>query len=872
MSQKFRLFPAAITSVLMLAAVGCVGHSQEFLDEINKNNGAVSTGAGGSTSPGSGGSTSPSTGGDTGTSGGTGGGGSGAGGSGAFTCMDATSQQWDPHTMPGYTQDQTVLMQAQQELNSMTDPAMKYSEMQGSNSGQSWDFTDIERSLDVTDGAGNNIRGYKYRDAGRGVNLDAKQKPDRADDGSDFSTVFPVESARATSWDVNNEYDVGEAMGDEVAGSQNNMLLAPCMNIIRHPYWGRTQETYGEDMYHVGRMASAMTAGIQAHVASCAKHFAANNIENGRATQNAQMDEQTLREIYSRHFEMVVQDGGVAAIMASYNLINGTKNTVNKHLLTDILRTDFGFKGLVLSDWWAMPPGEVMSVATNDAQMNTINAVNAGLNIELPWWLNFGQLPSVLGNGVTQAQIDELVRQILEQKFRFKTAHTADPWGLGNVKSALAGAPLTGSIATNNDHLQLAEDTEVKSAVLLTNGAAGKPVLPLGTVANIAVVGAGENFSLQSTTVPKSCTGTSSTACYFNFAKDVVLGDRGSSRVNADPSQSVSVFQGLQNIGATHGTPNVTATTLVTGADVATIPSNADVIVMVVGYTPGDEGEEYAIAAGGDRSSLELPSSTAPGNPPGGPTEPQSQLVSEVLALNKPTVIIVMSGSIVNVPWLSNANQNQATIWAGYGGIRQGNALARLMFADKGANFSGKTALAWPLESDLPQFKDPSGTTVMGYFFGYRLYDQLAAAGTPKQLVFPFGHGMSYTTFDYTGIDVPCTNVTTKAIVNVTAHVKNSGTVAGDEVVFLWVKGPQAVSTTVNASRPVKVLASFAKQHLEAGAEADVSLPVRVWDLKHWNGGNNGSWGVDPGQYTVLVGPSGDDKDLKQMGTFTVGQ
>src|SRR6201999_2455724 len=147
-----------------------------------------------------------------------------------------TTQQWDSQTMPGYVQDPAVLAKAQSTLNSMTDPQQKFSQMQGSNSGMTWDFTDIERSLDVDLGAGTVIRGYQYRDAGRGVNLDAKQHPDRADDGNDFSTVFPAESARATSWDVANEFAVGEAMGDEVAVSKNNMLLAPCMNIIRHPY------------------------------------------------------------------------------------------------------------------------------------------------------------------------------------------------------------------------------------------------------------------------------------------------------------------------------------------------------------------------------------------------------------------------------------------------------------------------------------------------------------------------------------------------------------------------------------------------------------------------------------------------------------
>src|SRR6187399_3344205 len=200
------------------------------------------------------------------------------------------------------------------------------------------DYRDIERSPDVDVPGVGKIRGYRYRDAGHGVNLDAGQDNRIDDQGKNFATVFPTASLRAASWDLELEKRVGQAIGDETAASRNNMLLAPCMNIIRHPYWGRTQETYSEDMYHTGRMASALTAGLQQHVVACAKHYAANNVENNRFNQNAVMDEQTLREVYGRHFEMVVRDGGIGCIMASYNLINGVKSTQNKHLLTDILR------------------------------------------------------------------------------------------------------------------------------------------------------------------------------------------------------------------------------------------------------------------------------------------------------------------------------------------------------------------------------------------------------------------------------------------------------------------------------------------------------------------------------------------------------
>src|SRR5947207_3287289 len=171
--------------------------------------------------------------------------------------------------------------------------------------------------------------------------------------------------ARAAAFDMDLEFRIGQAAGDETLASGNTMLLAPTTNILRHPAWGRALETYGEDPYLLGRMGTAFVAGVQQYIPACAKHYAANNIENGRASANAQMDEQTLREMYARHFEMMIKDGGVACIMASYNLVNGVKATQNKHLLTDLLRTDFGFRGFVMSDWWAMPPGT--ATASTDA-------------------------------------------------------------------------------------------------------------------------------------------------------------------------------------------------------------------------------------------------------------------------------------------------------------------------------------------------------------------------------------------------------------------------------------------------------------------------------------------------------------------------
>jgi beta-glucosidase len=846
MSQYFRFFPLAVTSALLTSAgVGCLGHQIDFNEGTVAGSSSMSTGGSGN-APSTGG-----TGGDTGTggsTGGTGAGGTSSGGTGNVgPCENAPTQQWDPKTMPGYTQPQDPKVAS---IISNMSTTQMISEMQGSNDGHDKNFNDIERSLDVTLNDGSQIRGWQYRDAGRGANLAAPQVPERTSDTFNYSTVFPTASARAASWDVNMEYDVGEAIADEVMASKNMMLLAPCMNIIRHPYWGRTQETYSEDMYHTGRMASALTAGIQQHVAACAKHFAANNVENGRASQDALMDEQTLREIYGRHFEMVVQDGGAACIMASYNKINGTKNTQNKHLLTDILKAPvaqggFGFRGLVISDWWAMP-GDQGPVQPTDAQNNAVGAANAGLDIEVPWWLNYGALPQVVGNGVDASVIKAAATRILEQKFRFHSAIYSDgTYGLGTAKSMLGTGSLSSSIA-NTDHMQLAEDVVVKSAVLLQNGTMGAPaVLPFKNYANVAVIGVDEDFTLQSTTNPRSCPATKGT-CTFHFSTDVALGDRGSSRVNADPAQSIGPFAGIQTIGAMHGATNVTA------GNSAAAGANADAIVVVVGLTPGDEGEEYALTTGGDRTTLELPAN-------------QAQLVSDVLALNKPTAIIIESGSVVNLEWLSNANHNQATIWAGYPGMHAGTGLGKLIFGD--ANFSGKMPMAWPTEAMLPQFTESSKSTTMGYFFGYRYYDY---KGMADQLVYPFGHGLSYTTFSYDSVQSPCPQVNHNSVVNITAHITNTGAMAGDEVVMAFVKGPVAATDTSGSARPVKVLASFAKQHLDPGMGADVTLPIRIQDLKHWSGDAGGHWVIDDGTYTILVGPSDADKDLTQMTTFVV--
>ncbi len=215
-------------------------------------------------------------------------------------------------------------------------------------------------------------------------------------------------------------------------------MLAPTVNILRHPAWGRAQETYGEDVFLLGRLGSAFVDGVQQYASACAKHYAANNIENGRETAVAMMSsEQTLREIYARHFEMIVEEGGVSSIMAAYNQVgvaggSALHSTQSAHLLKDILRTDFGFKGYVLSDWWAMPNGNSVPYPANSTlQPTALQAVQAGMDMELPWRYNYSTLTNLVSGGqLTSADLATSTARILEQKMRFKVDKMSGAIGL----------------------------------------------------------------------------------------------------------------------------------------------------------------------------------------------------------------------------------------------------------------------------------------------------------------------------------------------------------------------------------------------------------------------------------------------------------
>jgi len=681
------------------------------------------------------------------------------------------------------------------------------------------------------------IREIKFRDGPRGVCLvpySTVHPTANAFPAGDYSTTYPSASARGAAFDMDLEQSIGEAIGDEIVAAGTTLVLAPVINILRHPAWGRSQETYGEDSFALGRLGTAFVSGAQQYIPACAKHFMAYNIERDRESGNASiLDEQTAYESYGRHFEMVIQDGGVACVMAAYNEIQIAGDTTahctsQPDLLTTMLRTTFGFKGFVVSDWWAMPGGQTCPSSDTEKTYTTAS-VGAGLDLEMPWNMNYSQLESV----ATAAQILTGATRIATQQARF---NTLAPNQKGLKAATTTFNTGTYSIGNNTAHIQLSYQAAIESMVLLKNS---NNTLPISSsVKTIAVLGADVPYALSSSADVQSGT--------VDFATDVRTGDLGSSRTYCDPSTSTGPYAGIKAAAPA-------GVTVTSGSSATNIPT-ADFYVVVAGMTPEDEGEEYTSSdgSGGDRENFLLDGKST--------TKYQVPLIQAVAALNKPMVVVLEGGSVIDLGnddstnWLASV---PAVVMAWYPGQDGGHALGDLLFGT--ANFSGKLPVTWPTSwNDEPQFTGSvGGTTNMSYYVGYKYFDN--AGKTPQ---FPFGYGLSYTTFSYANLQIPCSSATTGSVVNVQADVTNTGTVSGDEVSFLFVSYPNTTQR-----RPQKELKGFHRATIPAGQTVRITIPLRVEDLKYWNATSH-SWQWESGTVNIMVG--GRSTQLPLTGTMTV--
>jgi beta-glucosidase len=617
------------------------------------------------------------------------------------------------------------------------------------------------------------------------------------------STTWAVAEARAAAFDVDLEQRVGEAQGAEMIALKLDVSLAPTINTLRHPGWARAQETYGEDPILQGELGAAFVQGMQKHVVACPKHFAGNDTDNNRHTVIAKMDEQTLRENYTKPFEIVVMKADPACIMAAYNGINDTISnatcTENGHLMTDIARTEWKWTGTMISDWWATKQHGAISL-------------NGGLDLEMPDQRAFIQLPQALQMGQVKGdRIDEAATRILNSRIKLKQL---TPEYINN--------PGNNQITDDKTHQALASETEEKGAVLLKND----KILPLGangtalgstTAAVKSIIFLGPDAAVPTTNVKTA-----------NVASG--LGDRGSS--NTNPPYAVSFVDGLKaRAGA-----GVTITTSINAADAA----KAEVAIIPVAMAHEDEGE--AFDGGADRVDLTL-SGAHPRH--WGATKPAAFIKAAAAANPNVIVLLTVGSAIVMEDWMASAKGIVQTFYPGQEG---GNAVAKLLFGD--INFSGKLPFTVAQNpADYPAFQNTIDATTVDYLHGYRKFEK---EGKPVR--FWFGYGMSYTTYDYSNLKVLCDNVSETGRLNVQVTVKNSGMMAGDEIVQLYIGYPKTTQR-----RPVKELKAFTRVTLKPGDQQDVQLSVAAKDMAYW--GMNG-WTVEKLEHAVLVGPSADPTKL----------
>jgi beta-glucosidase len=619
------------------------------------------------------------------------------------------------------------------------------------------------------------IPGFHMIDGPRGVS-----------NSTGMATCFPVASARGATFDPDLETQVGEAIGVEALAKGYNVLLAPTINLLRQPQWGRAQETYGEDPVHDGTMAAAFIRGAQRHVVANAKHLALNSIENTRVTVNVTVDERTLREVYLPHFKRAV-DAGVGSVMCAYNQVNGVHSCENSHLLHDILAGEWGFDGFVVSDW-------IFAVHS------TVGSALAGLDVEMPFARFYGPplLDAVNGGNVPMDVIDDAVRRILRQKFRF---------GLFDKRPSPDPATVVESAA----HTALTLAVERKAIVLLKNDGG---VLPLArqSTHRVAVVGA--------------------------LADTINLGDHGSS--NTQPSYAITPLAGIQSHAGPVEVVDLSHDTL-TADDLQQV-AGADAAIVVVGLTFADEGEgQQPDNIVGDRSTLDL-------------SPEHQQLILDVASQNPRTIVVLEGGSAILVE--SFADQVAAILMAWYPGMEGGNALAEVLFGD--VNPSGKLDVTVPRSADqLPPFVNHASEVEYGYYHGYRYVDKNDL--DPR---YPFGFGLSYTSFAFRNLRLAASTIEPNGRVRATVDVQNTGPVAGDEVVQLYV-GYDGSSV----DRPVRELKTFQRVSLAPGETKTVSLEFPATDLAFWDETAN-NFVVEPIDYVVECGAS--SRDLPLQARFSI--
>lgn len=594
------------------------------------------------------------------------------------------------------------------------------------------------------------------------------------------ATCFPTAATIANSWDEKLGEELGEALGEEAASMDVDVLLGPGLNIKRSPLCGRNFEYFSEDPYLSGKMAAAYIRGIQRMgVAACPKHFAVNSQELRRMAMDAVVDERTLREIYLTGFEIAVKEGKSKAIMSSYNRVNGTYANENKHLLTDILRNEWGFDGMVVSDWGG----------SNDA----VKAVEAGANLEMPN-CGYGSAREIvkavkdgtLSESVLDERVCELVKVIMDLKEHKNTGRDEKHSGFNR-----------------EEHHRLAKRAAAESMVLLKNEAS---ILPLDRNKKLAIIG--------------------------DFAFAPRYQGAGSSMVNPTKVEAVAGIARdykLNILGMTRGYKRDGDVDEAEKKAALDLAEKADIVIFCFGLNEISESE------GLDRTHMRIPQN-------------QIELLQDISKVNENVVGILSAGSAMEMPWQSCCK----AILNGYLNGQAG-ASATLDILTGAVNPSGRLAETYPIAYEhTPSFRYyPSSERTSEYresiFVGYRYYDT-----SKVRVQYPFGFGLSYTEFTYSGLKVDDSGAE--------LTVSNTGDRDGAEVVQMYVGLPNAI-----VFRPEKELKGFAKVFLKAGESRKVKIPFDDKTFRYWNVKTE-SWEVETGTYNVMIGSS--VADIRLVGTI----
>jgi beta-glucosidase len=589
------------------------------------------------------------------------------------------------------------------------------------------------------------------------------------------ATCFPTAATVANSWNVELGEKMGEYLGEEAVAQGVNVLLGPGINMKRNPLAGRNFEYFSEDPYLAGKLAAGMIKGIQSHgISACVKHFAVNNQEERRMAIDTIVDERTLREIYLTAFEIAIKEGKTKTVMSAYNMLNGTYTNENIHLMREILRHEWKYEGVVVTDWGGSNDRVAGLLAGNELEMPT----TAGeTNEEIIQAIKTGKIKEE----VLDENVDRLLDLIFTTEEALRESHK--------------------EIDKEKHHL-FAQKVAEESIVLLKNE---EEILPIKKGTKVAIVG--------------------------DFAKEARYQGAGSSIVNPTKlDNTIDCFDesGINNIGFEPGFDRYGKKSQKKIDQACALAKKADVVLLYIGL------DEVTEAEGLDRQGMEIP-------------ENQIELLTALQKVNPNIVAILSSGAAVEMPWI---NKVKGLVHGYLSG--QAGAKANLRVLSGDVNPSGKLAESYPIRyEDTPSYYQFPGKEVSveyreGPYIGYRYYDTANV-----NVLFPFGFGLSYTTFEYSDIQV--------AKDGVTFTLTNTGGMAGSEIAQLYVG-----CKSTNIFRPKKELKGFTKVFLQPGETKTVTIPFDDKTFRYFNIKTN-SWEIEAADYEIMIGASIADIRLKDV-------